>query len=146
MMAELKKAYDSREPIIVTGWSPHWMFASFDLKYLDDPKASFGGAEGIHTLVRKGFDQDAPGAYKILDQFSWEPRDIEDVMVDITDGMDPAEAAEKWIEANPDKVAEWTNGAKAGNGEKINLVYVAWDTEIASTNVIGRFLSKMVMM
>ena len=63
-------------------------------------------------------------------------------MVDITDGMDPAKAAEKWIDANPDKVAQWTNGAAAGNGEKINLVYVAWDTEIASTNVIGKVLEQ----
>ena len=46
------------------------------------------------------------------------------------------------LQANPDKVAEWTNGAQAGNGEKINLVYVAWDTEIASTNVIGKVLEQ----
>ena len=142
MMAELKKSYAAEKPIIVTGWSPHWMFASFNLKYLDDPKSVFGGAEDIHTLVRKGLDKDAPGAYTILDQFSWEPRDIEDVMVDISAGMDAGEAAEKWIEANPDKVAEWTNGAIAGKSEKINLVYVAWDTEIASTNVIGKVLEQ----
>ena len=142
MMAELKKAYAAQEPIIVTGWSPHWMFASFKLKYLDDPKGVFGGSEDIHTLVRKGLDQDAPGAYTILDQFSWEPSELEEVMVDVSGGMDAGEAAEKWIAANPDKVAVWTNGAQAGNGEKINLVYVAWDTEIASTNVIGKVLEQ----
>jgi glycine betaine/proline transport system substrate-binding protein len=142
MVAELKKAYDKKEPIIITGWSPHWMFSSFDLKYLDDPKGSFGGAEDINTLVRKGLEQDAPGAYKILDQFSWETSDMEAVMVDVADGTDPEEAADKWIKANPDKVAKWTNGAQAGNGESIKLVYVAWDTEIASTNVIGKVLEQ----
>ena len=111
MVAELKKAINNKEPIIVTGWSPHWMFSSFDLKYLDDPNGSFGGAEDINTLVRKGLEQDAPGAYKILDQFAWETSDIEAVMVDVADGMNAAEAAEKWIDANPDKVAKWTNGA-----------------------------------
>ena len=142
MVAELKKAINNKEPIIVTGWSPHWMFSSFDLKYLDDPKGSFGGAENINTLVRKGLEQDAPGAYKILDQFAWEISDMEAVMVDVADGMNAAEAAEKWIEANPDKVAKWTEGAEQGNGEKINLVFVAWDTEIASTNVIGKVLEQ----
>ena len=142
MVATLKKSYDAEKPIIVTGWSPHWMFASFKLKYLDDPQGVFGGAEGIHTLVRKGLDKDAPGAYTILDQFSWEPSDIETVMVDISDGMDEDEAAEKWIASNHDKVAEWTNGAQAGKGEKINLVYVAWDTELASTHVIGKVLEQ----
>ncbi|MBU8880682.1 ABC transporter permease subunit [Bacillus sp. FJAT-29790] len=142
MVAELKKAYDKQKPIIITGWSPHWMFATYDLKYLEDPNKSFGGAEDIHTIVRKGLEQDAPGAYTILDQFFWETKDMEDVMVNVTKGMDPSEAAEKWIDANPDKVAKWTNGAKASNGERISLVYVAWDTEIASTNVIGKVLEQ----
>lgn len=142
MVAELKKAYDKKEPIIVTGWSPHWMFSEYDLKYLDDPNGSFGGAEDINTLVRKGLEQDAPGAYKILDQFYWENSDMEAVMVDISKGMEPDQAAEKWIDANSNKVAQWTNGAQKGNGESINLVFVAWDTEIASTNVIGKVLEQ----
>ena len=79
---------------------------------------------------------------QILDQFFWETADMENVMVDIANGMDPAEAAEKWINDNPEKVAKWTKGAQRGNGESINLVYVAWDTEIASTNVIGKVLEQ----
>jgi glycine betaine/proline transport system substrate-binding protein len=142
MVAELQKAYSKQEPIIITGWTPHWMFSSFDLKYLDDPKGSFGGAEGIHTIVRKGLEQDVPGAYKILDQFSWEPSDMESVMVNITNGMDATEAAEKWVADNPDKVSEWTNGAQKGNGEPVNLVFVAWDSEIASTYVISTVLDQ----
>lgn len=142
MVAELKKAYANQEPIIITGWSPHWMFSSFNLKYLDDPNGSFGGVEDIHTLVRKDLKQDAPGAYEILDQFNWETTDMENVMVDIANGLDPGKAAEKWINGNQDKIDQWTKGAKKGNGEKINLVYVAWDTEIASTNVIGKVLEQ----
>jgi glycine betaine/proline transport system substrate-binding protein len=62
--------------------------------------------------------------------------------VDIKGGTDPAEAAENWIKANGDQVGQWTKGAQAGNGESVNLVYVAWDTEIASTNVIGKVLEQ----
>ncbi|WP_285872347.1 glycine betaine ABC transporter substrate-binding protein [Metabacillus litoralis] len=142
MLAELQKAYRNQEPVIITGWSPHWMFSSFDLKYLDDPKESFGGEEDIHTLVRKGLEQDTPGAYKILDQFTWETGDMEKVMVDMAGGMEPAEAAEKWVDTNPDKVAKWTNGAEDGKGKTVKLVYVAWETEIASTNVIGKVLEQ----
>ncbi len=142
MTAELKKAYDQKKPIIITGWAPHWMFSTYDLKFLKDPHQSFGKVEDIHTIVRKGLKQDAPGAYTILDQFSWKPADMEKVMTDIKDGSDPADAANKWVKANGDKVGQWTNGAAAGNGQTINLVYVAWDTEIASTNVISKVLEQ----
>ncbi|MFK9092613.1 glycine betaine ABC transporter substrate-binding protein [Bacillus salipaludis] len=142
MAAELDKAYQNKKPIIVTGWAPHWMFSTYDLKFLKDPKESYGAVEDIHTIVRKGLEQDAPGAYTILDQFTWKPADMEKVMLDIKEGADPAEAAENWIKANEEKVGQWTKGAQAGKGESLNLVYVAWDTEIASTNVIGKVLKQ----
>src|SRR5690625_5399786 len=52
MTTALGEAYDNEEPIIVTGWSPHWKFAEYDLKYLEDPKGVFGDAETINTTVR----------------------------------------------------------------------------------------------
>lgn len=36
--------------------------------------------------------------------------DIESIMVDLEQGMPPEEAAANWIENNPEKVAEWTEG------------------------------------
>lgn len=142
MLAELKKAIDREKPIIITGWAPHWKFSAYNLKFLEDPKGIFGGREDIHTLVRKGLDQDIPGAYTILDQFYWEPSDMQSVMLDMADGMEGDEAAEKWISENQDKVAEYTKGAASGNGESVNLVYVAWETEIASTTVVGKILEQ----
>lgn len=54
MTATLDKAIKNEEPIIITGWTPHWMFNKYDLKYLEDPEKSFGDAEEIHTIARKG--------------------------------------------------------------------------------------------
>ncbi|MFJ7638158.1 glycine betaine ABC transporter substrate-binding protein [Peribacillus sp. NPDC097264] len=142
MTAELKKAYGNKEPIIVTGWTPHWMFQSFDLKYLEDPKNSYGKDEDIHTITRKGLEKDAKGAHTVLDQFFWKSSDMEEVMADTATGIEPEEAAEKWIAAHPKQVAEWTDGAQKGNGESISLVYVAWESEIASTHVIGKVLEQ----
>ncbi|CAM3774271.1 glycine betaine ABC transporter substrate-binding protein [Marinicrinis lubricantis] len=107
MAKELESAYNDEEPIIVTGWTPHWKFAKFDLKYLEDPKGVYGGAEQIHTVVRKGLEEDLPQAYKVLDQFEWTPADMEAVMIEIFDGATPEDAAANWVEANEDKVNEW---------------------------------------
>src|SRR5699024_3924811 len=136
MTAELKKAIDKKEPIIVTGWVPHWMFSRYDLKMLDDPKGAFNGEEDINTLVRLGLKEDHPGAYKFFDQFKWEPDDLQDVMLKIEKGQKEQDAAKEWVEDNKDLVDKWTNGVKSGNGEKLKMTYVAWDDVIASSNVV----------
>jgi len=110
MTKVLQDSYAKQEPVIVTGWTPHWMFAKMDLKYLEDPKGVYGGDEQIHTLVRLGLKEDQPAAYKFLDQFEWTPADMESVMVDIYGGMSEQEAAKKWVAANEDKVNKWIAG------------------------------------
>ncbi|WP_274307051.1 glycine betaine ABC transporter substrate-binding protein [Solibacillus daqui] len=107
MTVALDQAIKNNEEIIVTGWSPHWKFASYDLKYLEDPKGIYGGAENIHTFARKGLAEDHAEAYKVLDAFSWTVEDMEEVMLDIQDGTSPKEAAEKWVEDNSELVESW---------------------------------------
>ncbi|AVQ98586.1 glycine/betaine ABC transporter substrate-binding protein [Oceanobacillus iheyensis] len=112
MATELGNAIEKEEDVIVTGWTPHWKFQAYDLKYLEDPEGSFGEAETIDTMVRKGLEEDLPNAYKILDQFNWTTDDMESVMLDIYDGASPEEAAATWVEDNQDKVDEWLNGVE----------------------------------
>lgn len=38
MTASLNKAIQKKEWIVVTGWTPHWMFNRFKLKFLEDTK------------------------------------------------------------------------------------------------------------
>src|SRR5699024_12806334 len=103
MTTALGEAYDNEEPIIVTGWSPHWKFAEYDLKYLDDPEGVFGEAETINTTVREGLDEDSPEAYEVLENFEWDSDDMEAVMLEISEGADPEEAAAEWVEENEDR-------------------------------------------
>ena len=108
MTTALAQAIANEEEIIVTGWSPHWKFASYDLKYLEDPKGVYGGEETINTFARKGLKEDNADAYSVLDHFHWTPEDLEAVMLDIMNGTDPKDAAKKWIQDNEAIVAEWT--------------------------------------
>ena len=66
MTTALSKALKDKEEIIVTGWSPHWKFAKYDLKYLEDPKGVYGGEETINTFVRKGLKK----IYQMYIQYS----------------------------------------------------------------------------
>lgn len=112
MATELGSAIEKEEEIIVTGWTPHWKFAKYDLKYLEDPKGTFGEEETIETMVREGLEEDMPEAYKILDQFKWTTDDMESVMLEISNGASPEDAAAKWVEDNQDKVKEWTKNVE----------------------------------
>ena len=110
MAAQLSDAYAEEEWIVVTGWTPHWKFVRFDLKYLDDPEGVYGGEEYIASLARMGFEEDDPEGYAILERFSWEPQDMESVMLAIEDGATPEDAAKAWVDANQDSVSYWING------------------------------------
>lgn len=108
MTAALANAVMNEEPIIVTAWTPHWKFARWDLKYLDDPQNIYGGAEQIHTIARKGLQEDMPEAYAIMERFEWTPEDMETVMLmNEEPGSDPYANAKKWIADNEDRVKQW---------------------------------------
>ncbi len=112
MTAALKRAIESKEPVIVTLWEPHWAFIEWDLKYLEDPENYYGEPDSIHAVAREKLKEDAPAAYKILEQFQWESEDMGEVMSMIHNGMDPEKAGEKWVNDNQDKVETWTEGVK----------------------------------
>lgn len=108
MTTTLGKAIKNKDQVVITGWSPHWMFAKYDLKYLKDPKKSFGSEEHINTIARKNLKKDMPKVYKIIDKFKWTKEDMESIMLDMDKGMEPAKAAQKWIKNHKKEVSEWT--------------------------------------
>lgn len=142
MLGALDSAIKNEEPIIVTGWTPHWMFTGYELKYLEDPKGTFGGLENINTIVRLGLEEDMPSAYTVLDRFYWEPADMETVMFEAQD-IPFEEAASNWINDNQDKVNEWIDGVEKVNGDSIEIVSTPWDSERASGAVIQAVLEQI---
>ncbi|MGM8366319.1 glycine betaine ABC transporter substrate-binding protein [Virgibacillus sp. W0181] len=138
MATELDKAMKDEEPIIITGWNPHWTFAKYpDMKYLEDPKEIYGGTEQIVSLARKGFEEEKPNAFKMVDQFNWEVEDMESIMYEAKEtGDDIDEVAKRWVEDNRDKVEEWMEGVEDSDGVEVELVSTPWDSERASSGVL----------
>lgn len=111
MTAALKDGIRRNDWVVVTGWTPHWKWGTWDLKYLKDPKNVFGDPEDgtILTLVRKGLDSDMPEVSSFLDSFQWTPDEMAEVMVWIREGMEPYDAAKKYIEKHKEQVDGWLN-------------------------------------
>lgn len=111
MTAALKKAIDANEPIVVTGWAPHWMFSKWDLKVLEDSEKIFGETESIHTITRKGLSEDMPEVTDFLKKFKLTDEELGDLMGAIEDdGNDPKEVAKTWMEENSELVDSWLDG------------------------------------
>ncbi|AMM18434.1 MULTISPECIES: glycine betaine ABC transporter substrate-binding protein [Burkholderiaceae] len=108
MTAELARAENAKKPIIVTGWKPHWMFAKYKLKFLEDPKKVFGESEHVDSVINPGLETKAPTVVAFLKKFQWKPGEIDSVMLATTNGAKPAAAADAWVNAHADRVSSWT--------------------------------------
>jgi len=109
MTAELSNAIRKQRWIVVTGWIPHWKFARWKLKFLDDPKNIYGGKEEIRTIVRQGLKEDMPDVYQFLDNYNWTPEDLEQLMIWIQEdqGMYPGEKALRYMRYHEDQIQSW---------------------------------------
>jgi glycine betaine/proline transport system substrate-binding protein len=108
MAASLKEAIDGRRPIVVTGWKPHWMFARWQLRFLEDPRGAYPQQEDIHTVVRPGFETDFPGATEFLRRFELTAEQLNGLMAAMRDrDADPDAIAKKWLEDHPEIVERW---------------------------------------
>lgn len=107
MTAELARAIKANKAIAVTGWIPHWMFAKWSLRFLDDPQNVYGTAEQVSNIANPGLQAKAPPVYAFLQKFSWQASEIGEVMLAIEEGAKPAAAAQKWVNEHPQRVQQW---------------------------------------
>lgn len=84
MTAVLKRAVDEHQWIVVTGWTPHWMFTRFKLKFLEDPKGIFGKAETITAIARKGFGEQHPFVAKLIENIHLSTEEISSLLDDVS--------------------------------------------------------------
>jgi len=94
---------------MIAGWVPHWMFAKWKLRFLEDPKGVYGAAETVNSIGSKGLEAKAPEVVAFLKKFQWASKDeIGEVMLAIQEGAKPEAAAKDWVAKHPDRVKEWT--------------------------------------
>lgn len=108
MISAVKDADEQEEPIVAPLWKPHFIFAEADMKFLDDPKKSFGETEEIYMAAREDFKEDQEEVYNWMQNFELDDEELEDLMVEVQDNEeDPLAGAEKWVEDNEDLVESW---------------------------------------
>ena len=109
MTAALSRAIERKEWIVVTGWSPHWKFAKWDLRYLEDPEGTLGGLERVHVMARKNFYQDYPKVAEFLTRMYLPLEDLQAIMLEASN-TSYEKAVENYIAKNEDRVNYWVTG------------------------------------
>ena len=117
MLAQVQRFYEDEEAVVFLGWEPHPMNATFDLSYLPGGEDFFGGEGIVDTVTRKGYVEECPNVGKLLQNmdFSLEMENL--IMGQIlTDGADPADATEAWLQENPEVLDTWLEGVTTLDG------------------------------
>ncbi len=110
MVQALSEAIDDGEWVVVTGWEPHFKFADYDLKFLEDPEGTFGESENIHTVARAGLSEDMPEVAEFLSNFYLDSEQLGNLMGMMNehgDDYSELEIARMWMAENEELVQSW---------------------------------------
>ena len=122
ILAAVDSAYSRQEPILFYFWTPHSAFTRFDLTRVELPpysdecyaKADEGGVDcdyppdELFKILWPELKEKAPDAYQLLKNMQYTNDDqIQMIAAVEVDGKTPDEAAQAWLDANPDVWKAW---------------------------------------
>jgi len=113
MGAAVAGAVERGDWVVATAWTPHWLFARYPLRFLQDPMGVLGDSESVHGLGRAGFAQDFPRAAAFLRSFQLSLADLEAMMLAATLGA-PEQAVRTWLESHEDNLETWLASSARG--------------------------------
>ena len=130
-LTALDAAYTKQQPFLFYFWTPHWAQAKYDLTLVQLPAITPACQDAAANDVKayacayppdplyKAFNADlqtkAPAAYALLKAMSWTNDDQNPVALAISQGTDPTQAAQAWLDANPAKWQPWVDAGMAAS-------------------------------
>ncbi len=134
LWAELESASKRKAPVVLFNWTPNFIEAIYEGSFIEFPEydvackedASWGTnpdktydcgnpKDGYLKIgVWKGFQEKSPKAYGIVQKMNFSNLDIA-VMAKLADvdGMEPEDAADKWLADNEAKWRSWLDGSSS---------------------------------
>jgi glycine betaine/proline transport system substrate-binding protein len=120
LIQSFRSAEENKKPLLAYFYEPQWFFNEMDLQRVELPPYEEGcDADAakvdcdyppykLNKLMSKEFADSGSPAADLVKNFNWTNEDQNTVSTYIAqDGMDPDDAAQKWIDDNQDKVDSW---------------------------------------
>jgi glycine betaine/proline transport system substrate-binding protein len=120
----IQQAVADEQPLLFYFWQPHWLQSRVELtevalpEVTDECLASAEAGDGayecdypideLYKAASAGLEEKNPAAFAFLQAFQLTTEQQNEIaaLVD-SDGMDPAAAAQQWVDENPDVVQGW---------------------------------------
>ena len=182
LWAALDAASANQEPIVLFNWTPNFVDAVYDGKFIEFPEyhddcktdASWGlnpetthdcgnpAAGYLKTGVNVDFPDKWPTAYATVQKINFTSPDLNNLAayIDI-DGMEPEDAAERWLAENCDRWTGWS-GADAsvcpaapdapaeepvsdtpGEGVDVKMARANWSTGYFQASIVAQLLGEL---
>jgi glycine betaine/proline transport system substrate-binding protein len=116
MVAEIKASLETKAPLIIAFWKPHWILLNIDVGWVDIPhetlvKGSMTKAR-IFKVVWPGIKDKWPAAYELLKSLKVTNGIQEPLMGSIdSEGKDARTEIKSWIDANEAVWKPWVDAA-----------------------------------
>jgi glycine betaine/proline transport system substrate-binding protein len=120
LIEAFRSAEENKTPLLAYFYEPQWFFNEMDLVKVDLPAYEPGcdadpqkvdcdyPVYDLNKVVATDFAESGSPAHELVENFEWTAEDQNTVSQMISEeGMEPDEAADAWIEDNPDKVEAW---------------------------------------
>jgi len=156
LWAALEAASANQEPIVLFNWTPNFIEAMYDGKFIEFPEYGEGcktdpewgiNPETTHDCgnpkdgylklgVWSGFPDKWPNAYAAVQKMNFTNLDIAQLAmyVDI-DGMEPEDAADKWLADNCDRWTGWTGASSSACPEAPAAPETAYDYGVTDDTI-----------
>ncbi|MFZ4828519.1 MAG: ABC transporter substrate-binding protein [Phototrophicaceae bacterium] len=130
ILAELSSAYARQEPIVFYFYTPHSVFAEYDLTAVELPEHTedcyAGVADGdaskvacdypadqLFKIVSSDLAERAPEAYNLIKNFNYTSEDQIAMIAQVElEGLEFEEVAQAWVEENEEIWMEWLEAAE----------------------------------
>jgi glycine betaine/proline transport system substrate-binding protein len=126
LIQAFRQAEANKKPLLGYFYEPQWFMSEVPLVKVNLPPYTEGcdadpakiacdyPKYDLNKIVAAKFVEANGPAYKLVKAFQWTNDDQNLVAKSIAeDKMDPEQAAQKWVDANPDKVNAWLKAAQA---------------------------------
>jgi len=112
MISNLEDSIKKRKDIVVTGWEPHWIFARYEVRFLEDPENIFGEKENIFAVGHTGIEELHPRAVRFFERMQLTEKQLNSLVYQVKLSDDPRQGVKNWLKENEYIVNQWVKNLK----------------------------------